>query len=240
MANQVLGKNFITEILIEGVYYPILCGKTADLTLNQDEIEVTHVNSGISREYVPGMSNSTVNLSGVTLLDNTEGRISWTYLAQAAVRRAINTYRMTLTDQDGQTSAIIFNSFWTSGTLSRDVVSWSQSTISMRVTGDLTFSSVVPPPTPPACSIEDPIITSLAEGGTSVVSALLIPAVGETITILQVTRSGTTLYETTGTPGNLEFTYTTGTGTISFDPTNPGLPANPDLEPVSIEYKIEV
>lgn len=240
MANQVLGKDVITQILILGVYYPIFCGKTADLTTNQDEIEVTHVNSGADREYVPGMSNHLLNVAGVTVLDNTEGKISWEYLAQMAQRRTINTYRILLTDQDGDQRAITFDAFWTTGVLSRNVTEWSQSSVTMRITGSLTYESPVSPPTPPACEIEDPIYTTLAEAATSVSSALLIPGVGETITILHVTRSGITLYETTGTPGNLEFQYVSGTGTINFDPANPGNPAAPDLEPVSIEYKIEV
>lgn len=239
MANQVLGKNFKTEILIDGVYNPIFCGKSAELTVNQDEIEVTHVNSGISREYVPGMSNSTISFAGVTVLDNTEGRISWEYMVQSAIRRSINTYRITLTDQDSDTRQITFDAFWTTGSLTRDITAWSQSSTALRITGDITFGAVAPPP-PSSCEIQDPIYTTLAEGATSVVSALLVPGVGETITILHVTRSGQTHYETGGTPGSLEFLYTSGTGTIDFDPANPGNPAAPDLEPVSIEYKIEV
>lgn len=239
MANRILGRNVVTEMLVDGVYYPIFCGKSAELTLNQDEIEVTHVNSAISREYVPGMSNATLNISGVSILDNTESRISNVYLMQEAIRRSINTYRMRFTDQDGDTGSITFSAFWTTGSISRDVVAWSQSTVTMRITGELTFGSVVVPPSPPACEVEDTIYTVLAEGAVSVQSALLIPGVGETITILHVSRSGVTHYETTGTPGNLEFKYDSSLGTITFDASNPGNPAMPDLEPVSVEYKIE-
>jgi hypothetical protein len=235
--NQVLGKNVITSMLIGGIYYPIFCGKSASFTLNQDEIEVTHVNSGAGREYVPGMSNATLQVQGVTVLDNTESKISNLYLMQEAIRRSINTYRMLFTDQDGSTASIIFNAFWTTGTLSREVTAWSQSDVTMRVTGAITFSSVIPVPVPPSCEEEDPIYTTLIEAATSVTSALLIPGVGETITILHVSRSGFTHYETTGTPGSLEFKYTSATGTIDIDPINPG---NVGGEPISIQYKIEV
>lgn len=240
MANQVLGKNFITQILVSATWYPIFCGKTAELNTNQDEIEVTHVNSGADREYMPGMSNYTIAFSGVTILDNTENRICWEYLNQAAQRRTIQSMRVLLTDQDGSTRSVSFSAFLTNSILSRNVTQWSESYVTMRITGSLTYETPVDPPTPPACEIEDPIYTVLAEGATEVTSALLIPGVGETITILHVTRSGTTLYETTGTPGNLEFQYVSATGKIKFDPANPGLPPNPDNEPVSIEYKIEV
>lgn len=240
MANTVTGLNVVTQMLVEGVWYPIFCGKSAELTLNQDELEVTHVNSGISREYVPGMSNATLSVAGVTILDNTESRISNLYLMQNAIRRSINSYRVLYTDQDGDQITATFSAFWTSGSITRDVTSFSQSNVTMRITGDITFSTPITPPVPPSCEVEDPIITTLAEGANTVVSALLIPGVGETITILHVTRSGMTHYETSGTPGSLEFAYDDTTGTISFDPANPGNPAAPDLEPVSIEYKIEV
>jgi hypothetical protein len=239
MANQVLGKNVIVAMNISGIYYPIFCGKTAELPLEQDEIEVTHVNSGSSREYVPGMSNFIMNITGITVLDNTESRVSVLYLMQLAIRRSINTYRMLFTDQDGDTAAITFSAFIRNTIVSRDVTQWSQSSLTLRVTGDLTFSSIIPPPVVSECEQEPTIYTTLAEGAISVTDALLIPGVGETIIILHVSRSGLTYYETAGTPGNLEFLYTSGTGTITFQSTNPGNPAAPDLEPVSIEYKIE-
>lgn len=240
MANQVTGKNTITQILINGVYYPFFCGKTTELSPSQDEIEVTDVNSGADREYVPGMSNHTISFSGVTVLDNTEGRISWEYIVQSAQRRAIHSMRTLLTDQDGTQRAISYNAFFTGGPLSGDVTAWSQSSITMRITGALTFADPVAPPAPPSCDIEPTIYTTLAEAATFIINALLIPAVGETITILEVTRSGLTHYQTTGTPGSLEFKYTSATGKIEFDPLNPGNPAAPTLEPISVEYKIEV
>lgn len=235
--NQVTGKNVIVEMLISSIYYPIFCGKAADLPLEQDEIEVTHVNSGSEREYVPGMSNFLLNISGVTVLDNTENRVSILYFMQLAIRRSINTYRMRFTDQDGDTAAITFSAFVRNSTVSRDVTQWSQSSVTMRITGPLTFSSVIPPPGTPTCEQEPTIYKDLAESSLFVQDNLLIPGVGETITILHVSRSGTTYYETSGTPGNLEFLYTSATGRITFQ--NVGNSADPDLEPVGIEYKIE-
>lgn len=237
MANQVLGKNVFVEMLISGIYYPIFCGKTADLPLEQDEIEVTHVNSGSEREYVPGMSNFLLNVAGVTVLDNTENRVSILYFMQLAIRRSINTYRMRFIDQDGGAEAVIFDAFVRNSNVTKDVTTWSQSSVTMRITGALTFTSVIPPPATPTCEQEDTIYTELAEGDLFVTDALLIPGAGETITILHVSRSGTTYYETNGTPGNLEFLYTPATGKITFS--QPGNPAFPDLEPISIEYKIE-
>lgn len=240
MANQVLGKNVVVEMLISSVYYPLFCGKTRELPLEQDEIEVTHVNSGAAREYVPGMSNFLLNVTGLTILDNTEGRVSILYLMQQGIRRAINTFRMLFTDQDGDTAFIIVQAFVRNTNVAGDVTQWSQSSVTFRVTGEMTFGTIVPPPEIPACEQAPTIYTTLAEGAISVQDNLLIAGVGETISILHVSRSGLTYYETAGTAGNLEFAYDTVAGTITFESTNPGNPAAPDLEPVSIEYKIEV
>lgn len=234
-----MGKNVVVAMKISGIYYPIFCGKTADFPLEQDEIEVTNVNSGSSREYVPGMSNALLNISGVTVLDNTENRVSILYFMQLAIRRSINEYRVLFTDQDGDTAYFTFNAFVRNANPSRDVTQWSQSTLSLRVTGDLTFGTTVTAPPTPACEEEAPIYLDLPDGVAYVESALLKPGVGETITILHVSRSGFTHYETSGSPGSLEFQYTVvgANGRITFD--TPGNPAAPDLEPVSIEYKIE-
>lgn len=240
MNTKVLGKNAVFSMYIAGVYYPVFCAKTFERVLNQDEIEVTSVNSGSDREYVPGMSNSTISASGITQINNNEGKVSIFYLDQLAIRRSINAYRVLCTDQDGNTIFITFNAFIVNSTLSKDTTAWSQSSASFRITGAWTFGTVVPPPVVPDCEVQPTIYTTLADGATGVTNALLIPGVGETITILSVSRSGSVHYETVGTPGSLEFKYTSGTGAIDFDPTNPGNPADPDLEPVSIEYKIEV
>jgi hypothetical protein len=237
MANKVAGKNVVVTMLISGNYYPIFCGKAADLPLEQDEIEVTHVNSGADREYVPGMSNYLLNVSGVTVLDNTEGRLSVLYFMQLAVRRTINTYRVVFTDQDGDTAYISFDAFIRNTSVNRDVVQWSQSSLTLRITGNLTFGTTIVDPTPPTCEQEPTIYTTIPDGVLYASSALLIPGVGETITILHVSRSGMTYYESGGSPGNMEFQYNSALGRIIFQ--YAGNSAAPDLEPVSIEYKIE-
>lgn len=236
MANQVTGKNVIVSKLIDGIYYPVFCAKTADFPLEQDEIEVTHVNSGVMREYVPGMGNAMINCAGVTVLDNSENRVSIFYLIQQSIRREIGTYRMRFTDQDGDTQAIVVNAFIRSANVTKDVIAWSQSSVSLRVTGEISLGDVNPP-VPPACDVEDPVPMTLAESAVSVSSVLLIPGVGETITILWVDREGLGFSETSGTPGHRQFRYESSTGTIYFDTNAPGAPGG---EIVEVGYKVEV
>lgn len=237
MANQVTGKNVIVSMLIDSTYYPIFCARSAELPIEQDEIELTHVNSGIAREYTPGLMNATCTISGVTVLDNSENRISNLYLMQQGIRRQINSFRMLLTDQDGDQQAITFSAFLRSALIAKEVTQWSRSDVTFRITGEINFGSPVNPPVQPACDIEDPLSFIMAEGANSITSPLLIPGVGETFTILWVDREGIGFTVIVGTPGHRQCTYNDTTGTITFD-TN--APAAPGGEVIDIGYKIEV
>lgn len=235
MNRKVLGKNVTFSMMVDGNPYPIFCGKTAFMDLTQDKIEVTHVNSGAHRNWVPGMSDSQINVVGVHLVNNGESKVSANYLMQLAIRRTIATYIMEQTAQDGATFSITVDAFLTNVNISRDVTQWAQSTVTLQPTGEPEFSETLPSPVPATCEEQDPIYGTLADGSAVFTSALLIQGVGETLTILNVSRSGSTYYETSGTPGNLEFKYNSAAGTITFQ--NVGNPA--PLEQVSVNYKIE-
>jgi|GEM_PF-4980721 len=63
-------------------------------------------------------------------------------------------------------------------------------------------------------------------------------------TILKVTREGKVHKKVDGTPGSLEFRYTSSGGKIEFNPNNPfrgptiGRPNAQELEKISIKYKV--
>lgn len=234
MNNKVLGKNVILEADIDG-WFPLFCAKTADLQANQQELEVTSVASSQDREFIPGFRDYTVNCTGVTTLDNTNGRISLLYLLQPGVIGNTFDWRMRFIDQDADTNTILFSGFLTSGNVSRALGgSFSQSAASIRVTGGLTFTTDVEPPVEPVCEVQDPLYLDMAEGETGV-SDVLLEADG--VTILEVCRTGIQHNEVTGTPSNLEFKFTggAGNGNIDFDPANPG---NPGGEVIYVLYKI--
>ena len=216
MANRVQSKNVIVELLIGAAYYPIFCGKTMEYTQSQELIEVTSINSGYSREYESGMTTADLNISGVTILDNTGNRIAVTYLMRESVRRVPQTMRIRLIDDDAGTIQIAFSALVVTNTLSRSYGTYSQSTTQLKVTGDAVISSVIAPPglTCP----EDPLYIDVVAGASSVHSALLETA---GITILEVCRSGMQFNQTSGTPGNAQFRYGGTDGYIYFDTTNP-------------------
>lgn len=227
--NTIQGRNQIIELSVSGTFYPVFCCKSFEYAQVQEVVEVTSINSAFSREYVPGMTTATLNVTGITVIDNSGGQISIFYLMQESVRRAIQSMRISLTSDDGGTLQILFNAIITSNTLSRERASMSQSVSGFIVTGVPTLSVVVPPsgslPSGGSSSggvnleIQLPLYIDVVAGQTSVHDALLEVA---GVVILEVDRSGVQHDETTGTPGNRQFTFGgVGVGTINFDPTNP-------------------
>jgi len=201
---------------ISGTYYPVFCGKTAEFSQNQETIEVTSINSSVAREYESGMTTATLNITGITILDNTGNRISITYLMQEAIRRAVQTMRIRLMDDNGGTLQIAFSAIITNNTLSRSVGTYSGSATTFVITGEPTISSVIPPPGTEC--VEAPLYIDVVAGATSVQSALIQDP---TVVILGVSRSGLVHDSTSGTPGNMEYKFNSAAGAVSFDPTNP-------------------
>lgn len=216
MSNRVQSKNVIIEMLIGADYFPIFCGKTMEFIRNRETIEVTSVNSTTGREYESGQSTGTLNIGGVTILDNTGNRVAITYLMQDSVMSAAQVMRIRLTDDDGGSLQIAFSALITSANLSRSFGSYSQSGVSLVVTGGVVISPVVDPPS--VICPEAPLYIDVVAGASDVHSSLLETA---GITILGVARSGMQFNQTTGTPGNAQFRYGGTDGKIYFDTTNP-------------------
>lgn len=232
MGNLVKSRNTIVSMQVDGDWFPIFCAKSAIYNYPQEPIEVTNVNSGASREYVPGMNSGTLNCTGITSLNNDGGKISINYLLQQAIRRTIWPLRMLETDDDGNILITFLRGFVIDTNKSRDVASYSQSSVTFQLTGTPTFSEVIPSPVEPVCEIADPIYEVLAEGQAVIHSDLLV---GSGITILWVTREGLGFDETSGSPGNRTFNYNSATGNISFQ-----IEGAPGGELISIGYKVVI
>lgn len=228
---KVLGKNIVISLQVGDTFYPVFCAKSGELSTDQEEIEVTSVNSGGDREYEPGMASHMMNVSGLTELNNLGGLVSIFYLMQQAVRRTIHNFRWTFTDTEGTVISLQYKAFVRTTTVSKEVGVYSSCSATFRVTGGLTYSDIVNPPTEPICEIADPIYTTLAEGATSVTDPLLAEPGVEILGVWRYTG----YFLTNGTPGSGQFSVNYATGTINFDPTNPGAPGG---EPIHILYKV--
>lgn len=231
---KVLGKNVVTQIEVDGIFYNLLCAKTATFSNDQEEIEITSRSSGISRQFMPWLNSATLEISGITEMEN-DNKVGVGYLLNEQIRRRTHNMRMLFTANDGTVMGLSFSAFVRTLSTSRDRQSYSQSSVSFRVTGGITISDEIEPPAEGICEVQDTLNKLLLEGATSVQDNLLIQIPDYTYEILTVWREGNTLYETSGTPGNMQFNYDETTGTISFDAANPGNPGN---ERVSIMYKI--
>lgn len=216
--SKVKGNNQFIEMLVDGDYYPFFCCKSFEYVQTQELVEITSVNSGGAREYESGLTTGTINIQGVTILDNTDEQISGNYLMQQSVRRVVQTLRIRQIDDSGNGFQILFDALITSNTTSRTRGTYGQSTVTFTQTGEASFSEIILPPAPPV--IQLPLYLTFVLGDTEV-SDVLLEQTG--VEILEVQREGTGHKQVTGTPGNKEFRFVggAGNGKIQFDPTNP-------------------
>lgn len=219
-------------MVIASVRYPIFCAKSGELVLDQDEIEVTHINSGSFKDFLPGLNSGTFTATGITSLDNTSGQVSIGYLMQQAIRRQVHQLETMMTDDNGNVLIFGYNAFITNTTLSKQTGTYSQSSASFRITGGMTFSSVIPPPVVVTCEVQTPLYLTLADGDTTVSDPLLI---GANVEILLLAREGTEYTEVVSSPGNRQFSFDNTTGVITFQSAG-----NPGGEGIDILYQLTV
>jgi hypothetical protein len=213
MSNTVKGRNVVVSMLVDEAYYPVFCAKAAEFVTEQDMFDVTSINSGADREFRGGMRTTTLTLSGITTLNNSYGRISITYLMQQM--RTAKTFKITMTDDDAQTNIATFSGLIQTAGFSRETSGYSKSNLTVKVSGAVTWQTVVTAPTP---EDEFALYITVVAAASSVSHANLGGA-----TILQVQREGVGHTETSGTPSGRQFKYTDNTtsGTISFDTSIP-------------------
>lgn len=224
--NTIKSNNVIIELKISGVYYPVFCGKTMEFSQNQETIEVTSINSVTGREYEPGMTTATLNITGVTIIDNSDGRVSLPYLMTESIRRTVQECRIRLTDDDGTTLQISFQAIITNNTLSRVFGTYSQSAVSLVITGGVSVGPVDPPAPIEVDVYSDYWIpgagNNYIDGDSSGTSPSAVANggpfnLGATDTILEVDVEGTEFdVITSGTPTNRECKFNTSTFVITF------------------------
>lgn len=234
---DVLGKSAIVEMKVDGLFFPVFCATVNEFQYEQAEIETTHINSGPNREFVPGMGDGSVSVTGITRVNNADSRVNIFYLLQQSIRRQIHEIRMVVVDQVTPTpnaATMTFNAFIRSTGITNDKASLSNSSVTFRITGGITFGSVVPAPVEPVCEVQSPLYIDTTPGATSVQHALLEVAGA---VILKVEREGVGHDQTDGTPVGREYKFTggSGNGIIAFDPNIPL-----GTEVVYVLYKIPI
>lgn len=235
MGNHVQGKNIKVYLKVSGEYYQIFCGKTMSFNLEQEELETTSVNSGAYREFVAGMASAMLEVGGVTINDNTTSRVAITYLQQKSVQQAVQDWKITLTDDSAGLKVYLFQGIIRSTSFDKSIPGYSQSSLSVRVTGEITITETDPPPPGGLPEVVRSDWWTMAAGNTYIDGNSDVHAYGLTaVTVLEVDRSGVQ-YDiiTSGTPTGRQCKHNNTTGVITFDSS---LPSNGETVFVLFKY----
>jgi hypothetical protein len=225
------GNDVILYLLVDAVYYPILCATDMNFSVKQDVVLATSANTGIARKKkLRGLYEWTVTTSGLTKVNNNDGQISFFYILQESVRGTEQEIKIEFDDEDGNEQVITGTVIIPDLSISAPTSDFSSADITFEGSGEFEMNPIEPP-VPTECE-QATIYIDCVAGEFSVHSDLL-EAAG--VVIISVARTGQVHYETTGTPVSLEFKTDLPNGDIYFDSTNV---FNPD-EWVSVEYKIE-
>jgi len=217
MGNTVQGKNILAKMKVDATYYNVFCGKSLTFTLDQDELETTTVNSGTMREYIAGIGNAVLEISGVTVLDNTGSRIAITYLQAQSIRQQVQDWQILMTDDDGDQISYTFQGIIRSTSFNKSIPGYSQSNVSIRVSGEITIDPVAPPPSGDFEVFADYWTTTNGQNYISGASTGNTDGTNYTLAdddeILAVWVEDMPMYEVTGTPtaGQPEYKYNTST-----------------------------
>jgi hypothetical protein len=221
--NTIQGKNINVFMKVDSVYYPIFCGKSMTFSIAQDVLETTNVNSGSFRDYEAGMSTSNLEISGVSILNNLEGRLSISYLMQQSVRRVKQDWKISVLDDNGTTLLYTFKGLIITSSFDKTIPGFSQSSVSIQVCGNVDIGTVLPPGATVETVYSD--WWNFAEGNTSISGTSSVNGynlIG--VTVLEVDREGIEHdIITSGTPVNRQAKHNNGAGSITF---SSALPSN--------------
>jgi len=227
MTKLIRGENIKGQLWITDTWYDIFCAKSCELTIEQDEQEVTSILSGSSREYLPGMSSTILSVQGITTLDNSESKIAITYLMQQSVRQQVLNWRVYLEAENGDTLEASFWGMIRTTTLTKEGFSYGKGSLVVRVSGDVNFSEIISGPATDFDYYSDywqtvngqNYISGNSAGESNASPVAYTPfALAATDTILEVAVEGIGFQQTEGTPGNMEYKFSTSPVRITFSP----------------------
>lgn len=227
MTPVIEGRDCIIEVLSNGTYHPVLCAEEFTFTVTQEIILKTGPNSGLFRERKARLSDWEVQVSGLTPVDDPDV-IGWFYLLQNAVRRALQSIRMTFEDTSGDIRYVTGMMLIEEQELTAAQTDFANASINFIGSGPFEIDTIIDGAAD-VCEVIEEYYLTLAEGETTVTHAAFAPESGFTKSVIGLSREGTTYAGTSGTPGNQEFSFNAANGVISFDSTNPGLPGGENI-----------
>lgn len=138
--NKIKGKDVILEIFKDGVYVPFICSTSCSIHIKPELINKTTMSSGRWNEYQVRRFDWSVDLSGVSVLEN-----SWTTFMTFNIVNIIAGFqiRMTFTDTVGNTAVFTGKVFLEDGSISGDVDDFSMFEDTMRGSGAYTLVTTI-------------------------------------------------------------------------------------------------
>jgi hypothetical protein len=214
MADIVQGKDVILSVLIDSVFYPILCATDCSLNVGREKIEKTGPTSGGVRQWAIRLEQYTSTVSGATKIANSSAAVTWFYMLQKGQLRAEMTFKLTFTDPSGASIAYEGPGLIGDQNISGPVSDAAAGSIEILWNG-APATDIIDPPVPPTVHV---IYLDFPAGDTSVTSATLIGA-----DVLEVDREGLGADPEVSTPsaGTRQFSFDAATGQIVFDAANP-------------------
>lgn len=213
MADIVQGKDVIIEMLVDGVFYPVLCGTDCTLNVGREKVEKTGPTSGGVRQWAIRLEQYTSTVTGATKIANSSTSLTWFYMLQKGQLRSEQTFRMTFADPAGATVAYEGVGLIGDQNISNPVTDSSSGFIEILWNG-APSTDIIDPPTPPQVYV---IYLDFPVTDTSVTSSTLIGA-----DVLEVDREGLGMDPEVLTPvGSREFSFNDTTGQIVFNASYP-------------------
>lgn len=217
--NVLKGRQGVLSVRIDGVFYPLLCAMEVAFQFDHEEVLKTDRNAGKFRKRMTRLCDWGFSLSGLTKIDDSDGQMSFFYMATQAVRGTEQYMRLRFTDDAGTIQNIYGYVLIKQGQLASVVGGFSTATFYFPGTGDYDLDNVAGfaptdlyklylTTTPGAFEVSDADLDTATE-------------------IMQVRREDGVYTETSGTPAGRQFKFTNlvGSGKITFDSTivfNPG------------------
>lgn len=215
------GKDVIVEMLVEGDYYPILCGTDCTFSRVPEFIPTTSPSSGLFREYMIRREEWSMSVSGLTKIENSAS-LTFFYMLQTGVRRSKHTVRITFEDSDGNSKEINGSILIGQMDINGPFGDFSQCSIELKGTGAFVIGDVTPPIAGVVEYFADYWQTVDGQNYISGASSGQYDGINYTLTaddeILGVSVEGTEFYASlsTPTPGEPEFEFVTSPVKILF------------------------
>ena len=99
--NVIFGSKVQVNLLVGGLFYPLFCGTDCTYKEEKEQVEASTITSGSFKEWRLRMISWSLDVSGLTKIDNVDGQIAYFYLLQTSVRMEIQTIQVVFTDDAG-------------------------------------------------------------------------------------------------------------------------------------------